>query len=93
MIILGGQVLINGFNISKEAKIHSEVIKELNDSFGSEMKPVVMEFEGKQYELTGSAQEQFDAWRKLLRQIYDAETGLGPDASGDPPNPALSADP
>lgn len=93
MIILGGQVLINGFNISKEAKIHSEAIKEMSDSFGSEMKPVVMDFEGKQYELTGSAQEQFDAWRKLLRQIYDAETGFGPDASGDPANPALSADP
>jgi hypothetical protein len=93
MIILGGQVLINGFNISKEAQIHSEAIKELSESFGSEMKPVVIEFEGKQYELTGSAQEQFDAWRKLLRQIYYAETGFGPDASGDPANPALSTDP
>ena len=93
MVIIGGQVLINGFNISKEAQIHSEAIKELSDSFGSEMKPVVMEFEGKQYELTGSAQEQFDTWRKLLRQIYYAETGFGPDASGDPANPALSTDP
>ena len=93
MIILGGQVLINGFNISKEAQIHSEAIKELSESFGSEMKPVVMEFEGKQYELTGSAQEQFDAWRKLLRQIYYAETGFGPDAPSDPENPALSTDP
>ena len=93
MIILGGQVLINGFNISKEAKIHSEAIKELSESFGSEMKPIVMEFEGKQYELTGSAQEQFVAWRKLLRQIYYAETGFGPDSSGDPANPSISTDP
>ena len=93
MIILGGQVLINGMNISKEAKIHSEAIKELSESFGNEMKPIVMEFEGKQYELTGSAQEQFDTWRKLLRQIYYAETGFGPDSSGDPANPSMSTDP
>jgi uncharacterized lipoprotein YajG len=93
MIILGGQVLINGINISKEAKIHSEAIKELSESFGNEMKPIVMDFEGKQYELTGSAQEQFDTWRKLLRQIYYAETGFGPDSSGDPANPSLSTEP
>jgi hypothetical protein len=93
MIILGGQVFINGMNISKEAKIHSEAIKELSESFGNEMKPIVMASEGKQYELTGSAQEQFDTWRKLLRQLYYAETGFGPDASVDPANPSASVDP
>jgi hypothetical protein len=43
------------------------------------MKPVVMEFEGKQYELTGSAEEQFNQWRALLRKIYFTETGFDPD--------------
>jgi len=79
MIIAGGMVIIEGFNISKEAEIHEAAIKELSESFGSEMKPVVMEFEGKQYELTGSAEEQFNQWRALLRKIYFAETGFDPD--------------
>jgi hypothetical protein len=35
-----------------------------------------MEFQGKTYELTGSAEEQYRRWRELLRQIYDAETGF-----------------
>lgn len=81
MILIGGQVIIQGFNISKEAEIHSEAIKELSESFGSEMQPVVMEFEGKQYELTGSAEEQFKHWRELLKQIYITETGFDPDVS------------
>jgi hypothetical protein len=81
MVIIGGQVFISGFNVSKEAEIHSEAIKELSESFGSEMQPVVMEFQGKQYELTGSAEEQFRQWRELLHQIYLAETGFGPDTS------------
>ena len=79
MIIIGGQVIISGFNISKEAEIHEAAIQELSESFSSEMKPIVMEFEGKQYELTGSAEEQFKQWRELLRKIYYAETGFDPD--------------
>ena len=79
LILIGGQVIISGFNISQEAEIHEAAIQELSESFSSEMKPVVMEFEGKQYELTGSAEEQFKQWRELLRKIYYAETGFAPD--------------
>ena len=78
MVIVGGQVLIDGFNVSKEAQIHAEAIEELGESFGNEMKPVTMEFEGRQVELTGSAEEQFRKWRSLLRQIYYSETGFMP---------------
>jgi len=83
MIIIGGQVIVDGFNISKQAEIHSAAIKELSDSFGSEMQPIVMEFEGKKYELTGSAEEQFNRWRELLRQIYITETGFDPEVAAD----------
>ena len=79
MILIGGQVIISGFNVSKEAEIHEAAIQELSESFSGEMKPIVMEFEGKQYELTGSAEEQFKQWRELLRKIYFAETGFDPD--------------
>jgi len=79
MVLIGGQVIMDGFNISKEAEIHEAAIQELSESFSGEMKPVVMEFEGKQYELTGSAEEQFQQWRDLLRKIYYAETGFDPD--------------
>ena len=77
-------MIIDGFNISKEAEIHSAAIQELSESFGNEMKPVVMEFQGKKYELTGSAEEQFKRWRELLRKIYKAETGFDPDSSAAP---------
>ena len=78
MVIIGGQVFISGWNVSKEAEMHKAAIEELSDSFGAEMQPVTMEFEGQQYELTGSAEEQFNNWKKLLRQIYFAETGFEP---------------
>jgi hypothetical protein len=76
MVIIGGQVFISGWNVSKDAEMHSAAIEELSESFGDEMQPVTMEFEGRQYELTGSAEEQFKKWKQLLRQIYFAETGF-----------------
>jgi hypothetical protein len=79
MVIVGGQVFISGWNVSKEAQMHSAAIEELSESFGDEMQPVTMEFEGRQYELTGSAEEQFKHWKRLLRQIYFAETGFEPE--------------
>ncbi len=90
MILAGTQVIIRGFNVSKEAEIHEAAIQELGESFSSEMKPVVMEFEGKQYELTGSAEEQFNQWRALLRKIYFAETGFDPDPTQDTVEPDQS---
>jgi hypothetical protein len=76
MAVIGGQVIVNGYNISKQAEMHSEAIRELSETFGSEMKPVLVEFEGQKYELTGPAEEQFKRWRELLREIYRAETGF-----------------
>ena len=78
MVIIGGQVFISGWNVSKEAEMHSTAIEELSESFEAEMQPVTMEFEGKQYKLTGPAEEQFKHWKLLLRQIYLAETGFEP---------------
>ena len=86
MAVIGGQVFISGWNVSKEAQMHSAAIEELSESFGNEMQPVTMEFEGRQYELTGSAEEQFKRWKLLLRQIYFAETGFEPTPSPEEQN-------
>jgi hypothetical protein len=77
MAVIGSQVIVNGINLSKQAEMHSESIRELSETFGSEMKPVLLEFEGNTYELAGPAEEQFKRWRELLREIYRAETGFG----------------
>jgi hypothetical protein len=76
IVLIGGQVFVSGINISSQAEMHRTAIQELSESFDNEMKPLVMEFQGKTYELTGSAEEQYRQWRELLRRIYRAETGL-----------------
>ncbi len=81
MVAGGAAVVVNGINISREAEIHREAIKELSESFGNEMKPMVVEFQGKKYELTGSVEEQYNRWKELLRKIYFAETGFEPEVN------------
>lgn len=83
MLLGGGQIMVGGINISQQTDIHAEAIAELGESFGAEMRPTVVELEGKQYELTGTAGEQYERWRMLLRQIYYEETGFAPPESAE----------
>ena len=78
MVASGGQVFMSGINLSKQAEMHSAAIAELSESFGADMEPVNLELKGQTYELTGSAKEQYRQWQSLLRQIYQQETGFGP---------------
>ncbi|MDJ0667793.1 MAG: hypothetical protein QNJ61_10960 [Desulfobacterales bacterium] len=84
MAVSGGQIFMSGINLSKQVEMHSAAIEELSESFGADMEPVNLELKGQTYELTGSAQEQYQQWRQLLQQIYLQETGFGPPADDGP---------
>lgn len=73
----GFTAIMSGFNRNSEASIHVEAIKELADSFGAEAAPMVVNVEGEARRLTGTAAAQYEAWRKLLRELYESETGFG----------------
>ncbi|MGD2112120.1 MAG: hypothetical protein PVI50_01955 [Gammaproteobacteria bacterium] len=76
-MVLGGVYAIKtGFDMDSETEIHRDAIEELGDSFTSEARPLVVEVEGQTHKLTGSAEAQYTRWRRLLKQIYAAETGL-----------------
>ena len=90
LAILGGVELFrSGLEVGREAEIHVDAIRELSDSFESEIAPQVMEVEGRTVELTGSAQTQFAEWRRLLQKIYRTETGFEPASTADRPDPVI----
>ena len=86
----GVEQIFAGFTRRKEARMHVEAIRELSESFGSEAAPMVIEVEGEQRRLTGTAASQYEDWRRLLRDIYEAETGFT--ESVDVGSPARSSD-
>ncbi len=68
--------IVGGFRQSREANIHLEAIAELSESFGAEAAPMIVNVEGQERRLTGTAAAQYESWRKLLKEIYQAETGF-----------------
>jgi hypothetical protein len=74
--ILGGmEGLRSGFGLSTEADMHQDSIRELGESFDNEVEPLVVEVEGQTARLSGSAEEKYREWRRLLHDIYTVETG------------------
>jgi hypothetical protein len=84
----GVAAVISGYRKREEAKIHEESLKEISGSFESEAAPLVVDVEGRTLRLTGTAEEQYAEWRKLLHELYKEETGLVPAA---PVAPAVDA--
>jgi len=78
--VLGGIYAVkSGFDKDAEVKMRAESLKQLGESFEVEVEPMVVDIEGRTLELKGSAEEQYAEWRRLLKEIYEAETGLPAD--------------
>jgi len=75
--VIGGMYAFkSGLDKRAEIKIHTESLKQLGDSFQSEVQPMVVDVEGRTLQLKGSAEEQYAEWRQLLRELYENETGM-----------------
>ena len=81
----GWRTIMDAFAQHRAASIHREEIKELSESFVAEAAPMVVQIEGETMRLTGTAEAQYESWRKLLREIYRTETGFSDGVQvGDP---------
>src|SRR5690606_5631672 len=63
----------------EERRIHEETLEELSVDFDDELEPLVVEVLDTQHRLTGTAELQYDEWRRMLRDIYFNETGFVPE--------------
>ena len=77
MAVYGGiEAMRSGFATASEAKIYQESLKESGADFDAQAQPLVIELEGQTIRLTGTAEEKFQEWRRLLEEIYIDETGF-----------------
>jgi hypothetical protein len=91
--IYGGMLLVKtGMDMSSQARTHTETLRELGDSFQNEVSSAVVDIEGTTVTLTGSLDKQFEDWRRILREIYAAETGIAPPAEASTDDAADSAE-
>jgi len=71
----GAASILSGLKKYSDAKMHAQALKELSESFQNEVAPQVVDVEGRTLKLTGTAEEQYREWRKLLHQMYLEENG------------------
>src|SRR5687767_3717131 len=82
---MGGiAAVMSGIKKYADARVHADALKELTQSFQAEVAPQVVEVEGHTLRLTGTAEDQYREWRKLLRQLYLEETGAAAAATPAP---------
>lgn len=68
--------VMSGIKKGEEAKMHTATLREFAGSFRTEADPLVVEIEGRTLRLTGTAEEQYAEWRRLLHELYVEDTGL-----------------
>ena len=63
----------------QEKRLHTETLEELAEDFDDSIEPMVVEIQGTQHRLTGTADAQYEEWRQLLKQIFISESGFVPE--------------
>lgn len=75
----GIRTIISAWQLRQSANIYRAEIGELSESFIAEAAPLTVRVEGETRRLTGTAEAQYEGWRKLLKEIYQLETGFAED--------------
>lgn len=57
-----------------ETNMRRAALEELGNSMSSDVKPTVLEVEGKSVELKGTIEQQFSTWRDVLKELRESET-------------------
>ena len=74
-ILGGGYLLKSGLEKRNEAQIHVQALEELGVSLEADIVPHVIELDDRSVMLDGSVQDQYNQWRQILAEIYEAEIG------------------
>ncbi len=72
----GIKTIISAWQLRKTVNIYRAEIGELSESFIAEAAPLTVRVEGETRRLTGTAEAQYESWRKLIKDIYQIETGF-----------------
>ncbi len=78
-LYIGRDLPMAGAMRRQERRLYTSTLRELSESFDDDVKPLVVEIQGTQHRLTGTADSQYTEWRELLRDLFISETGFVPE--------------
>ena len=71
----GSRTIIDAWQLRESTRSYRNQIGELSESFIAEAAPMIIEVEGQSRRLTGTAESQYEGWRKILKEINLIESG------------------
>lgn len=72
-LISGAGLFRKSYQTQTEASFHAESLRELGESLELELEPSVVDLQDRTVTLSGTVDDQFKEWRRILQAIFDAE--------------------
>ena len=72
-IVGGADIFQKSYQTQQEASFHGEALREFGESLEVELEPSVIDLQERSVTLSGTVDDQFKEWRRILQQIFDAE--------------------
>lgn len=72
----GAELFIKSYGTDREASLHAEALREFGESLELELEPSVIDLQDRTITLSGTVDDQFKEWRKILKNMYEAEQSI-----------------
>ena len=89
-IFAGADLIRIGYAKQNEAQVHNETLRELGASLEAELEPSVIDLQDRSITLSGTVEDQFQEWQRILSEMFQAENDVVPQVL---PDNATSARP
>ena len=72
-MLSGAEIFRKGYLTQIESSMHAETLLELGQSLESELEPSIIDLQDRSVTLTGTVEDQFKEWRRILTEMFEAE--------------------
>ncbi|MFT5572201.1 MAG: hypothetical protein ACI9FR_001123 [Cryomorphaceae bacterium] len=74
-VFSGARIFANSFAKRDEAYLHSSTLREMGASLEAELEPNVVDLQDRSVTLSGTVDDQFEEWRRILSRMFEVEQG------------------
>jgi len=72
----GATLFQRSFGTESEASLHAETLREFGESLEIALEPSVIDLQERSVTLTGTVEDQYKEWRRILQEIFDTEQSI-----------------
>ena len=72
----GAELFRRSYTKAEEANIHREALREMGASLESELEPSVVDLQDRSVTLSGTVEDQYQEWRRILSRMFLLDEGL-----------------